>query len=196
MAKTYEEIKDQGGLGTIYVGGSQTGTTAAQKAEKVYARKTTAQGKIVQPKGGFFSLGQMDGFDVAFMDVVGEDISIDLTGGISRTYTMVIRGVIPAQVKVPANVQLSGYPHNQVASVGIHKDQIVVLEITLTEEKEWFGTVHGETDGVVLGVQIVKDGPVYVPDSDGNVKIPVDEMIESMEKNLKEFAEAQALYWN
>jgi len=191
----YNKVSDEG-LGTIYVGGQASGTTAAQKAEKLYARKSTTQGKQVVPAKGFILLKDIDGFDCGFVDLVGEDFTLDLTDATSRSYVLVIRGVVQASVMVPAEVKLAGYPAGKTAVINVHKDQIVVLELTKTEEGSWFATIHGETDGLCLGIQLAKGGDVYIPDSDGTIKIPVEELLGALEVRARKYAEEQALYWN
>jgi hypothetical protein len=193
MAK--EQINDSG-LGTIYVGGAKSGSDRAAAAEKLYARKITHQGKSVDPSKGFILLKDLDGYDVAFVDLQGKDFSVDLTDATVRTYKLVVRGIVPATVKVPASVKISGYNEGSIGEIGVHKDQIVVITLTKTNEGEWFGEVTGETDGHILGIQIKKGGEVFVPTDDGLVTLPIDELAEGLVENLKAFAKEQALYWN
>jgi hypothetical protein len=190
----YEVVEDQGGLGTIYVGGKGSGATQAKK-EILYDRKISFVGKQVKLEGDYILIRSCDGHDVSFIDVT-RDCKLDLSEAVPRRYQLVLRGTVPSTVTIPAEVQLSSYLDGSPHEIQIHKDQIVVLTLIETDQGDWSGIVSGETENVVLGVQLVKDGPVYVPDDDGKISLPVDELLATLEESLKKHAEDQALYWN
>ena len=197
--RAYDQI-DSAGLGTVYVEQKINDSDRRNVDSKTYVfdrRILSENRKILSPENGRLMLRSMMDVDTIVMEMDGRDILVDTLDCIPRSYTVICWGNVKSSLIIPRHINVSGYEAGKDARVTIHNDQVVIVRFTASNQGRliyWFAEVDGETDHLTRAVKW--GNRLLIPDDNGVVTIPYDELMNIIDDKVKKAFEGAALFWN